>query len=649
MKLSRLLIIIISILWLLIFIGTLLITVQNSRDYLLSQMQSHAQDTATSLGLSLSTSVERSDLATVNSMLDAIYDRGYYHQIAIRKISGDILTERSQTLRIGDVPEWFMRAITLNTPKEKALIMSGWKQIGTVEVTSHPGYAYRQLWRVTTQAFWWTLIIGILSLLAVILTMRFALAPLSEMEAQARGISRRQFTIMKKIPWVRELRRVTKAMNTMCRAMERMLVEETARTEKMRAKAYLDGLTGLPNGRSFNEQLSHLIAAPDEFVDGALLIVRLDKFKIYNEAYGHAAGDAALLHAKEILEQQCARHERVLLARLNGAEFAILIPNITQADIGSLADSIIQQLSASQPSSGQGEAAVAVFVGAAFHQPEQSASTLLSTADAALQNALERGTSCWRLYGGKPAVKAMAWDNAQWKELITAALHDNKFTLHFQPVVSCDDKATMHHVALARMPAPDGSLLPAGTFLPAARQLGLLQEIDRHIVQKMLAQLETDTQSPEYFAVKISAASLHDEEFIEWLCAKLTTNKYIAKHLIFEAAEYGVVANIQASRKAISRIRKAGSEFSIGNFGHSNISFGYLRNIHADYIKIDGSYIRHLAHNEDSQFFVQSLAGIAHALNIRVIAEYVETAEDFEALKTLPMDGAQGYYIGKPT
>lgn len=648
MKLSRLLVIIISVLWLLIFIGTLSITIRNSRDYLISQMQSHAQDTATSLGLSLTSSVESNDLASSNSMLDAIFDHGYYRHIVIRKISGEVLAERSQALWVDDVPGWFMNAFKLETPEGKALIMLGWKQVGTVEVVSHPGHAYKQLWNVTTQAFWWMLTIGLLSLLVVVLVMRFALAPLSEMEAQARGISRRQFTIMKKIPWVRELRRVTKAMNTMCRAMELMLSEETVRTEKMRSKAYLDGLTGLANGRSFNERLSHLLDSPDEFAGGALFFVRLDKFKEYNEAYGHAAGDAILLHAKEILEQHCSAYESTLLARMNGAEFAILVPDITRAGASTLADGIIQKLSGLRRASDTGESAAAAYAGVASHQPGQSASALLSAADHALRSALAQGASCWRLYSGKSPVKALEPDSVQWKELITIALHDGKIILYFQPVISCHDRTILYHEALARLTAPDGSPLAAATFMPIARQLGLVQEIDKYVVEKALQQLDAAGHPDADFAIKLSAASLRDGAFIEWLCAKLVKDKNAAKHLIFEAAEYGVVANLQASRETILRIRKTGSKFAIGSFGHGNTAFGYLRNINADFIKIDGSYIRHIARNDDSQFFVQSLVGIAHVLNMSVIAGYVETAEDFEMLKTLSVDGAQGYYIGKP-
>ena len=649
MKLSRLLVIIISLLWLLILVGTLSITIQNSRDYLVNQMTSHAQDTATSLGLSLSNSVEQGDLATANAMVDAIFDRGYYRHIVIRKTSGDILVDRTQALWINEVPVWFTHVFKLETPRGEALIMHGWKQVGMVAVESHPGHAYKELWQVTAQAFWWTLAIGIISLMAVAFVVRLALAPLSQMEAQALGISKRQFTTIAKMPWARELRRIGAAMNTMCEAVERMLGDQTALTEKLRSKAYLDGVTGLGNGRYFNERLHHLIQSPDEFSQGALFFVHLNKFKAFNNAFGHTTGNALLQQAAETLRQICNQHERAVLARMNGAEFAILIPDIEQDSLKSLADRIIHKLAELQRPADSGEALAVAYAGAAFHQSGQSPSELLSAADAALHNALSKGTGCAQIYASpQHDTTARIISTAQWKERLNSALQLGDIVLHFQPVISCHNKAILHYEALARLKHEGDALLAASVFMPIAKEIGLTQEIDKYVIEKMFSHMNTSGQKDLTFTINLSPDSLREKGFIEWLGTKLQEDKRSAERLIFESAEFGVVADIQAARNAIQRIRQTGAKFSIDRFGHSAASFVYLRTLQTDFIKIDGSYIRNIAHNEDSQFFVQSLASIAHGLEVSVIAEYVETEEDYETLKALPVDGMQGYYIGKP-
>lgn len=646
MKLSRLLVLIISLLWLLIFIGTLAISIHHTRDYLVNQMQSHAQDTATSLGLSLTTSIEQGDLATMKAMVDAIFDRGYYREIVIREMSGEVFVERAEELWVKGVPAWFTAMFTLAPPQGKALILHGWKQVGTVEVVSHPGYAYKELWRISVQAFVLLAAAGLAAFLLVVLVMRSALAPLGEMEAQALAVSQRQFRPLKKIPWARELRRVAQAMNTMCRAVERMLSEQIALTEKMRTKAYQDGVTGLANGRSFGERLHHLVNSPEEFSAGALVIVCLDRFKEYNEQHGHAAGDRLLQTAAQALVKASANYERCLLARMNGAEFAMLAPDIGPDKAGALGDALVGALAHLREQAG-GDSAEA-YIGIACYQIGQSASDLFGAADMALEAAQDRQGSRWRLYSGEGAAEKSLLTEGDRKAVVEKALETGGIVLAFQPVPAAGDHRLLHYEALARIPVADGALLPAAMFLPIARKHGLAEEIDRQVVAKILAHLESQAGGTEMFAVNLCGSSVRSPDFIKWLCGRLAEDRGRASRLVFEVAELCMMDNVDATRNAIELIRQAGARFALDRFGLSAASLGHLRNLHLEYIKIDGSYIRHINQNEDSQFFVQALAGIAHGLGISVIAEYVETQEELEALRHLAVDGVQGYFTGEP-
>ena len=646
MKLSRLLVLIISLLWLLIFIGTLAISIHNTRDYLVNQMRSHAQDTATSLGLSLTSSVEQGDLATMKAMVDAIFDRGYYREIAIREMSGDAFVERAEEVWVKGVPAWFIDAFELDAPQGKALIMHGWKQVGTVEVVSHPGYAYKELWRVSVQAFGLLAAAGLASFLLVVLVLRSALAPLAEMESQALAVSERQFRQLKKIPWARELRRVAAAMNTMCLAVERMLSEQSALTERMRVKAYQDGVTGLANGRSFGERLHHLVSSPEEFSAGALVLVCLERFKEYNEQYGHAAGNRLLQTAAQVLVKVGANYERCLLARMNGAEFAMLAPDIGPDKARALGDALVGALA--QVREQAGEEGVEAYVGIACYQAGQSTSDLLCAADMALEAAQDRQGGRWRLYSGEGAAeKFMSTDGAR-KDVVEKALATGGIMLAFQPVLAAGDQRLLHYEALARIPTDDGALLPAGMFMPIARRHGLAEKVDRQVVAKVLAHLESHAGGSEMFAVNLSGASVRNPDFVGWLCTRLLENRSRAGRLLFEVAELGIMDDVPAMRSAIEHIRHAGARFALDCFGLSAASLGHLRNLHLEYVKIDGSYIRHIDQNEDSQFFVQALAGIAHGLGMSVIAEYVETRGELETLQRLAVDGVQGYFVGEP-
>ncbi|HEX6007393.1 MAG TPA: LapD/MoxY N-terminal periplasmic domain-containing protein, partial [Burkholderiales bacterium] len=344
MKLSRLLVSLISLLWALVFFATLAIVVNSTQDYLQKSMESHAQDTATSLGLSITHSGRVKDPQMVERMTAAIFDRGYYTEILVKSMDGKEIVAKRVEQAVKGVPEWFIAYFPLETPRMEAIVMDGWRQAARIEVVSHPGHAYAELWRVAVRSFWVLLVVAIVSLIVVLVVLQRALRPLDDMEAQAIAISRRQFTVLRKLPWARELHRVANAMNNMCLAVERMLTEQTDLAEKMRKKAYVDPVTGLMNRNDFSEQVAHLVTAPTKFPSGALAVVRIRGFASYNERNGRVEGDALLKRTAHLLSKALERHEAPTLAKLDGPEFGILMPNIPQLDLPRLGDEIIAAL-----------------------------------------------------------------------------------------------------------------------------------------------------------------------------------------------------------------------------------------------------------------------------------------------------------------
>ncbi|HTL30507.1 MAG TPA: LapD/MoxY N-terminal periplasmic domain-containing protein, partial [Tepidisphaeraceae bacterium] len=246
-KVSHLLAFIITLMWVLVFFATLAVVVSSTRDYLQRAMESHAQDTATSLGLSITHSAKTNDTATIDTMANAIFDRGYYREILVKRSNGEVIVAKRLEEAVEGVPEWFIKAFPLKTPRMDATVMDGWRQVAVVEVVSHAGYAYAELWRVSVRSAWVLFIVAIVSLVLVLVIMGRALRPLRDMEQQAINIAKREFTTLKKLPWARELHRITFALNSMVVAVERMLTEQSDLAEKMRKKAYVDEVTGLMN------------------------------------------------------------------------------------------------------------------------------------------------------------------------------------------------------------------------------------------------------------------------------------------------------------------------------------------------------------------------------------------------------------------
>jgi hypothetical protein len=204
MTLYRQLILIIIALFSACFLVTVTISTGNLRGFLEEQLESHAQDTATSLGLSLSPYMQSNDAAVMDSMVDAIFDRGYYKAVSVIAVDGKPLIERNDPVTNKGVPSWFVDYIDLQLPTAEAMVMSGWKQAATVRVASHPGHAYQELWKNSRDTFMSFSLTAITTILLGILAVHLLLKPLKRVETQAAAICRKDFVIQEKLPRTRE-------------------------------------------------------------------------------------------------------------------------------------------------------------------------------------------------------------------------------------------------------------------------------------------------------------------------------------------------------------------------------------------------------------------------------------------------------------
>jgi len=652
MKLSRLLISLISVLWVLVFIGTLAIVIQSTKEFLQKTLESHAQDTATFLGLAITHSGRVKDVETIERMTAAVFDRGYYTEILVKNMKGAPLVSKRVEQAVKDVPQWFIDSFPLQTPRMNAIVMDGWIQAAMIEVVSHPGHAYAELYRISFRSLWVLLAVAIVSLVTVFVVLKLALRPLDDMEQQAINISRRQFTLLPRLPWARELHRVANAMNAMVVSVERMLTEQTDLAEKMRKKAYVDAVTGLMNRNDFSERLAHLIGAPTKLAAGVLAIVRIRGFAAYNERNGRIEGDALLKRVSQLLAKAIENRPQAMLAKLDGPEFGLLVPEIAEADAPKLGDELIAALAEIEEFP-RSETSLMSSVGMAYyrHHPAATFGKLMSAAAAAVAIAQARGIPAWHLQP-QDVTEQASTIYTEINNMFRVGLPAERVALQFQAVRPCrvpESEWAYRSESCVRILDSTGQLIRAGEFIATAKRLGALQLLDRVVVEKVMQRIAA--QGPirgGATAINLSVETIIDPTFVEWLHGKLAAQPEVARSIILEVAEHAIIANIASVKTAFSRLRETGVRLSIDRFGQSTASVGYLRGLEVDYIKIDGSYTRGMADSTDRQFFVQALVGIAHGLNIQVVTEYIETERDFELARSLMVDGAQGYFIGRP-
>jgi len=647
MTLYRQIVLVVVALSILMFAGTAIINVQDTQRYLAAQLESHAQDTATSLGLSLSPQMANNDDATMISMVDAIFDRGYYEDIKLHRINGDVIWTRHSDVNIEGVPAWVVSMLKLEAPDATSIIMSGWQQGGEIYVKSHPGFAYRTLWHTITNMLWWFSGLTIILLLIAGMSVRLLLQPLNRLEAQALAISDRQFEEIKEIPRTRELRNLIKAMNYMTNKVKQMFEQQSESTERLRSLAFQDPLTGLQNRRYFDAALNSILNDTEEHQDGALFLIQILDLQAINQRLGFDSVDELLKATAEILQTCISDVDDTIIARLSGGDFAIIIERINEERAADIAKEICRRLMRLHVED-MIDTDNVCLAGVAMYSTGMSYGDVLSRADSALQTARVQGVNTCSVYAAPVKTNDVVPGRQAWIDIVQEAIASENIILHAQAVVNANNKADLlHQEVLLRLAGPNNVVWTAGMFLPVAEQIGLARELDQIVIKKVLAEFCQSADATNV-AINISAASLYQADFLVWFESMLKATGEPVKRVVFELPESTVVRDIDSVHRLAEIARRYGYGFAVDHFGRGMTAFGYLKSLRPDYVKIDGLYMTDLVNSPDDRFFVGSLCKVAHSLDITAIAETVENDEQLEVLRELGVDGVQGFGIGRP-
>lgn len=621
----------------------------STRSFLVNQLESHAQDTATSLGLSLSPVLAAGDLSSADTMMNAVFDRGYYRDITLKDVHGKVIGEKKLKVEIEGVPGWFVDLIPVKTPVAEALVMAGWNQAGKLYVKSHPGYAYKTLWETAVRISGYFLFAYIVVLGFGALGLKLLLKPLKRVEQQAEAICKKEYSIQQNLPKTRELRRVVISMNRMTAKVRDMFAEQAKTAERLRRNAYSDSLTGLGNRRYIHGQVeAHFERAADTDF-GAFLLVHVLDLQEINKQDGFEAADNLLIRVADSIKKSTETVSKVILARLTGGDFAVFLPELNSTDVEEIAVIINDELGRLSDENLIGRKELA-NIGGVFFECKASFSQLVAEADSALQASCHEGPNRWVLNNmttGLSSVKGQHW----WKDTLERTLESRSVLLYDQPVVdSKTPELILHREILARISLHPGEVVSAGVFVPMAQKLGLISLLDQLVVSLLFDHVNNGAVFNRV-AVNISPASLADEEFIQWIQYKLKTLSDSSLTIIFEFPEYGAVQYLEAAKVFSHEVRKLGHAIGLDHFGQSFSHFGYLKSLRPEYVKIDRGFTKELDGDTgggDGEFFIDALCRVAHSLDIQVIAEGVEHPDQVDKLVELNIDALQGYLFGKP-
>ena len=643
MSLLKQLFLAICLLIVIAFTGSFITGVESSREQALSQLRSHAQDSATALGLSMSPHVD--DPAMIELMVSSIFDSGYFQTIRVVNIADEsiIVDRQSDGLsKEQQVPTWFINVVDLQPEWGDALLMRGWEQAARVEVLSDPQFLLAKLWESSRASLLWLVLVGVFSALLGGWLLRTQLRPLDNMVDQAEAISRREFLSAQKVPNTPELRRVVQAMNLMVEKLKKLFAEEAARSEKLRVAAYQDRLTGLANHRLLEIRLSEQLMVSEHNPAGYLLFVHLADLAGLNQTLGGAKTDELIKSMGTLIKQQLANPQRAewLGSRSRAGEFTIVAPGLSAADADQLAAELanaVENLQLGKDS----QMSPLVFIGIGAFNPGDQVIDVLGRADQALAQAQGNNGKTWARLDDS----ALDVNGQDWRGWIDEALQKGKLKLFFQPVANCSDTTVLlHHKALARLIDPQGEAIAAGQFLPWIERLGWSARLDIAMLENCIQHL---VKHPQPLALSLSGQTLRDAESQARLLQILRNNPQKTALLTLELDERHLPPPAQLEQLSQS-VRAAGYKLGLQHFGGDFNLIGNLTNLGLAYLKVDGSYIRAINQEADKRAFIEAVYRATNSIDMPLIAEMVETAEELAVLEEIGLAGAMGRLIGVP-
>jgi diguanylate cyclase (GGDEF)-like protein len=636
-----------SLLFLLVLAGVEAIYLSNARLYLQQQLESHSQDAATSLSLWLATVQPFEDRALIETVVNTSFDRGYYQSIRVVSVSGETLVAKQLASAQGEVPEWFARLFPLRPPAAESLISAGWRQLGRVLVSSHPNFAYLQLWHTGVQTLVLMLLVYALVLIALRAFLATILRPLTEIERAATAIGERDFKMIPLAPKARELERVVYAMNSLSGKVRRLIEDESARAEKLQHEAYRDPVTGLLNRRGLEHELQGLFRAERDVFSGVFVLLELEQFKEYNLRHGYQRADELLVLVAQTITEACAG-QAVVCSRFGGASFALAAVNLDGGAAGVLTAAIssrVESTIAEQALTGeiQFHCGAAHFDAGAPPLPE-----LLAAADLALTRAQGKGPDTFDLIALSD-IDQRGRGSLAWREQIEDAIETGKLALYTQTVLNLPGRAQLQSEVVTRILEDGSNPVPAAQFLPMAARHGLMPRLDCQVLDMLIARIDAGASLAAVIAVNISAQTVADAASRRRLIDALRGRRDIAVRLVFEMTEFGVIRVPALALSFAAEIRQLGAQFAIDNFNLHRESLRQLQQLLPHYIKLAPVYTNALVENQNSRFIVSSLIRIAQPLEIGIIAQAVEAEPLILLLEEMGFAGYQGYASGRPT
>lgn len=627
-----------------LFLGIILALVmvlnfKTASEFVQNQLYTDAKNTAHSLGLSLSKVADPNDTSSMDTMINAIFDSGYYQSIRLVDLEGKIVYERHNDVRVSDVPQWFISVVSIKNASASSDIMLGWSRFGSLHVSGHTGNAYRQLYSTFIRLIETFLVMGAIVFSLLYLLLSVSLKSLKRIRDQAKAIIENQFIFEDKIPFTTEFRSVTVAMNAMVGKVKDIFDRENETLQRYQELLYKDAQTKLYNRRYAISKLPDYLQVDSLLSSGSFVLFSIDEPEKLKKSCGYQAYSDFVMKITNLMTATFSSNSNVLLVRLNEGDFFVMSPqeaygdvtNKTQEILGILQDEIVSSI-------------MNINAGVGDYSSDDTLKSLFLRADNCVVQAKSRGKYALSTISSGDA--SMMLGREEWKKELLLSIEESRLMLAFQSVViHKETDAILHEEIFLRLLDREGTIHSAGYFIPIATTLGLMDTLDRAMISQALKYI-VDEKIATPMALNMSLDFIQKSTNIEWLKEQLKPfSNSTTTPLWFEISNGIVLSQMDSVKQFVDVIRSFGCHFGIDHFVLPEGGAHYLRDIRPDYLKSNVAYLSDMMIDKTSGSVRESLNNLTKSLGISIIAMMVENSEQFEELNTLGVKRFQGNFI----
>lgn len=646
MSLFRQLAIMLTLFLSIILVSVMVLNFKTASEFVQNQLYTDAKNTAHSLGLSLSKVADPQDSSSMDTMINAIFDSGYYQSIKLVDLDGKVVYERHNDMRVSDVPQWFISIVTINNASATSDIMMGWSQFGTLHVSGHTGNAYRQLYSTFIKLIETFLIMGAVVFTLLYILLSISLQSLKRIRNQAQAIIDNQFIFEDKIPFTTEFRSVAVAMNATVGKVKDIFERENETLRRYHELLYKDSETKLYNRRYLISKLPDYLQADTSNCVGMYALCSFDELDRFKKEFGYEAYHHLMVKFSTALTTQFATSPSSMIARLNESDFFVVLPTQTLSELHRYMSQIMEQIEVYLTQEYEVSKEY-LLLGCALgnYSEKDTLKSLFSRADYSVTQAKLR--SNFAIDVAKEEEDALVLGREEWRQELLLSLEESRMLLAFQSVVHFDGEQSdvLHEEIFLRLLDREGVIHSAGYFIPVATSLGLVEILDRYMIGKVIKHL-SEGGSTASMALNLSADFVTKYSNIEWLKEQLSNfSRHHNTSLWFEVSNSIALSEIDAVKNISLLVKSFGHRFGIDHFAIPESGAGYLQVIRPDYVKSNAAYLSDMMIDKESGNSRESLNNLVKSLGISMIAMMIENKEEMDELRKLGLTNFQGSFV----